>query len=86
MPRVFPSPCPAAYTRVRSRGRPSRRNLRSIAAVSASGWAEPTKPLQATVWPSSIEGGGLLRRADPGARARAHTHQPPLAWMTWPVT
>ncbi len=32
-----------------SLGPPSRRNLRSIAAVSDSGWPEPTNPLQATV-------------------------------------
>ncbi len=32
------------------------------------------------------EGGGLRRRAHPGSASGAHTHQPPLAWMTWPVT
>ena len=85
MPRPFPSPWPAAYTSVRSRGPAPRRNRLSIAAVSASGWAEPTNPLQATVWPSATRAAASVGRAAPG-HAPAHTHHPPLTWMTWPVT
>ena len=55
-----------------------------MAAVRASGWPAPTKPLQATVAPSEIRRGRLGRGAD-AVVDRTQTYHPPLTWITWPV-
>jgi len=53
-PFVPPSPCPAAYTSVRSFGAPVSAKLSSRAISSSSGTPMPTKPPVATVSPFTI--------------------------------
>src|SRR5713101_9092408 len=76
-PRVFPSPCPAANTRVKSRGRPLAWNLRASASSRASGVPFPTNPEVAKVSPertSAIASSALVILLDAGIYLLGASH------------